>query len=159
MKALKSQGDMVEFHLGLGMWIRNNWGLWSDGRLYRAFAKLGLAQPDDMSGLILEEYWRHLHGLAYDTNLYVSRIRRFYEANGEPVRPRKCPWDHSEMEVYTGISNKELVKGHIGTVWFCRCERGHLWAWFYKKGWFRPTGALLKEFNAHEAALARERRG
>jgi hypothetical protein len=75
-------------HRGLGMWIRNNWGLWSQPRrrptvnkheknggckesgLMRAksplreyFLRRGFSNPDEISGLILDAYQRHLRGV------------------------------------------------------------------------------------------------
>ncbi len=48
---------MIEFHFGFGMWMRNNWGLWS-GKTYLSpfFESNGLKHPDDMSGFILDTY-------------------------------------------------------------------------------------------------------
>lgn len=28
-----SEQDMIRYHMGLGMWMRNNWGLWGGSRL------------------------------------------------------------------------------------------------------------------------------
>ena len=41
------------YHLGFGMWMRNNWGLWKSSRLSRYFNSLGVYHPDDMTGIIL----------------------------------------------------------------------------------------------------------
>jgi len=49
-------------HHGIGMWIRNNWGLWVSSRLTKYFNSFGFTQPDDMSGAILELYYRKLDG-------------------------------------------------------------------------------------------------
>lgn len=49
-------------HFSLGLWIRNNWGLWRGSRLQSYFFDNGIRHPDDMSGLILDCYWQHLHG-------------------------------------------------------------------------------------------------
>jgi hypothetical protein len=48
-------------HFGLGMWIRNNWGLWRGGKLAKDFNRKGIFHPDDMSGIILTCYYRHIH--------------------------------------------------------------------------------------------------
>jgi hypothetical protein len=54
--------DVACYHHGLGRWMRNNWGLWGrENRLCREFAKLGIEHADDMSGIILTSYYRHLH--------------------------------------------------------------------------------------------------
>lgn len=54
--------DMILYHRSLGMWMRNNWGLWSGSRLKLYFNNLGIHHPDDMSGIILDSFWRHIHG-------------------------------------------------------------------------------------------------
>jgi hypothetical protein len=58
---LKSEKDMIEYHHGFGTWLRNNWGLWAGSRLAQYFRQLGISHPDDMSGVILTSFWRHLH--------------------------------------------------------------------------------------------------
>ncbi len=57
-----SEKDMILYHRSLGLWMRNNWGLWSGSRLKQYFNELGIHHPDDMSGIILDSFWRHLHG-------------------------------------------------------------------------------------------------
>lgn len=47
-------------HFGMGTWIRNNWRLWSGGKLSNYFKSIGIFHPDDMSGIILTSYYRHL---------------------------------------------------------------------------------------------------
>lgn len=52
-------------HLSLGMWIRNNFGLWRDSRLAHYLRNNGpcadrMDEPDDMSDYILSEYLEHL---------------------------------------------------------------------------------------------------
>ena len=56
--AAMSQDDLVVLHLGLGMWIRNNLGLWSENS---ALLQSAHAQnPDDASVVIIEALWRRL---------------------------------------------------------------------------------------------------
>jgi len=56
--------EEIEFssnvHFGLGMWMRNNWGLWGGSRLSVYFNNLGIFHPDDMSGIIITTYYRYL---------------------------------------------------------------------------------------------------
>ncbi len=56
-----TEDDMIQYHMGLGMWMRNNWGLWGGSRLAKWFNAHGIKHPDDMSGVILDSYWRHLN--------------------------------------------------------------------------------------------------
>lgn len=45
---------------GLGLWIRNNWGLWAESRLHNNLRGVGLFHPDDMSSFLIESYCRYL---------------------------------------------------------------------------------------------------
>jgi hypothetical protein len=62
MQALPRREDMIQYHLGLGMWMRNNWGLWGGSRLQKYFTDRGVAHPDEMSSVILYHYYDWLHG-------------------------------------------------------------------------------------------------
>jgi len=46
-------------HFGLGMWLRNNWGLWGNSPLARS---LGEFDADGRSDRILRAFWRSLQG-------------------------------------------------------------------------------------------------
>jgi len=75
IKKLKdgSEEDLALYHLGLGMWMRNSWGLWSNSQLARSFLGLDIHHSDDMSGIILTSYWRHLHGLPLELDKQAKR--------------------------------------------------------------------------------------
>ena len=61
-KSSDEDDAIVQSHHGLGQWIRNNWGLWSlESSLNQYFKKLGLNHADDMSGVILTSYHRHIN--------------------------------------------------------------------------------------------------
>lgn len=47
-------------HMDLGMWMRNNWGLWKGKDLAKYFNSIGIAHPDDMSSIILRCFYREL---------------------------------------------------------------------------------------------------
>lgn len=55
------EGSMHQFHHGIGRWIRNNWGLWSGSTLSEWFNEIEITHADDMSGIILESYWKFLN--------------------------------------------------------------------------------------------------
>ena len=57
----RTEKEMVRYHMGVGLWMRNSWGLWRRSRLARNFNNLGIYHPDDMSGIVLISFWRHLH--------------------------------------------------------------------------------------------------
>ena len=60
IKGLPKKDDTIDLHFSLGMWIRNNWGLWG-GSLQIYFLKKRINHPDDMSGKILEAYYDWLN--------------------------------------------------------------------------------------------------
>jgi hypothetical protein len=77
------ESDMAMFHFGLGMWIRNNWGLWEHkGELYKWFCGLGVTHPDDMSGIILTSYWRSLHQKPIELGQQIYKIQKYWSNNG-----------------------------------------------------------------------------
>lgn len=54
--------ELNDLHFGLGMWIRNNLGLWKDNlALVQA---CGAQSPGDASAVLIEAFWQHLQGLA-----------------------------------------------------------------------------------------------
>ena len=71
---------IVQSHHGLGKWIRNNWGIWSkDSRLYEYFSKLGLHHPDDISGIILTSYHRHINKKELDLDKQVKHYIEYWK--------------------------------------------------------------------------------
>ena len=60
-------------HFGIGMSIRNLWGLWDDSRLRRWFLWRSVRHPDIMSGIIMREYVDYHRGEPV-SNRYLNRI-------------------------------------------------------------------------------------
>ena len=57
------EASLTGQHFGLGIWLRNNWGLWLEqSRLTQYFTSLGVHDADSASSLILASYWRYLNG-------------------------------------------------------------------------------------------------
>jgi hypothetical protein len=56
------QEDLVLLHFGLGMWIRNNLGLWQGNTTL--LEACGHSNPDDASAFLIEAFWRHLRTIA-----------------------------------------------------------------------------------------------
>jgi len=50
---------MIEYHSNVGRRIRNEWKLWEGGPLKDWFISKGIDHPDDMSGIMLNSYWRY----------------------------------------------------------------------------------------------------
>jgi len=71
-------------HFGLGLWMRNNWGLWSGSRLAHFFNELGICHPDDMSSIVLNSYWRRNNDRPLLVEEQVIRHRDYWRAQGAP---------------------------------------------------------------------------
>ena len=87
-----SEREMIQYHFGLGQWMRNNWGLWKGLGLAQYFNQLGIHHPDDMSGIILDSYWRRIHGKPIDLEGQVRYYQDYWkkmktDENGEPDGP------------------------------------------------------------------------
>jgi hypothetical protein len=87
-----SERDMIQHHFGSGQWMRNSWGLWKGLRLAQYFNQLGIYHPDDMSGIILDSYWRRIHGQPIDLEGQVRYYQDYWkkmkiEGSGEPDGP------------------------------------------------------------------------
>ncbi len=79
LKSKKSEDDLVDYHFGLGLWMRNNWGLWRGSRLNKYFNDLGIYHPDDISGIILDSYWRRLNGLPIKLEEQIKYYQDYWE--------------------------------------------------------------------------------
>ena len=66
-------------HLGLGMWIRNNWKLWKGGELSNYFNELGIYHPDNMSGIILTSYYRDLTEKPIQLNEQIEFYKKYWK--------------------------------------------------------------------------------
>lgn len=64
-------------HFGIGMWMRNNWGLWSYSRLACYFTERGIDHPDDMSGFILKTYRLRLSGNDSELKELLEELENF----------------------------------------------------------------------------------
>jgi len=74
-----AEDDMSQYHFGLGMSLRNSWGLWKHSRLAKWFNDIGIHHPDDMSGVILTSYWRHLNGKPLEIQKQVKYYQDYWK--------------------------------------------------------------------------------
>jgi hypothetical protein len=58
----KNESDFGFYSAGLRIWIENNWVLSGDSTLSQCFNKMGIFNSYDMSGIILDSYYRFLMG-------------------------------------------------------------------------------------------------
>lgn len=87
-KNLPKEEAIASSHFGLGLWMRNNWGLWGGSRLSIYFNNLGIKHPDDMSGIILTSYHRFLNKQDIDFDGQILYYKDYWK-NAEKNRPKK----------------------------------------------------------------------
>ncbi|MCQ2263810.1 MAG: hypothetical protein MJZ70_05950 [Bacteroidales bacterium] len=87
----------VQAHFGLGLWIRNNWGLWGGGRLYQYFKNMGLFHPDDMSSVILSSYHKHLNNKPLNLEEKIAYYRDYWK---ETLKKDKKKRTKEKREAY-----------------------------------------------------------
>ncbi len=61
IKNIKSNNDLSAYHFGIGLWMRNNWGLWVGSRLSEYFHSRNINHPDSISSRILSFYHEWLN--------------------------------------------------------------------------------------------------
>lgn len=79
-----TEEDLYKAHFGLGMWMRNEWGLWKGSRLSKWFNARGIWHPDDMSGIILTSYLRHLHNEPIELDNQIRYYTDYWRDNTLP---------------------------------------------------------------------------
>ncbi len=113
-KESSSESDFaIRAHFGLGLWIRNNWGLWRGSRLSVYFNDMNIFHPDDMSGRILRSYYRYVNG----QNLDIENKKERY--TGKSVKPKKSfkeKWERIKFRIRYRIKHrhgKELRRNKL----------------------------------------------
>ena len=93
IKNKQTEIDLAEYHMGLGRWMRNNWGLWAGSRLQLYFINKKVTHPDNMSGIILVGYNEHLNGKTVEPDSLILEEKRRQEEfmkNVNALPPIKC---------------------------------------------------------------------
>jgi len=95
---MKEKKAIAVSHMGLGMYIRNNLGLWADCKkepaderapLVQWFNEKGIYHPDDMSAIILTSWHRALNGKKKKIGDQTKHYRKFWAENSPQVNEGK----------------------------------------------------------------------
>jgi len=142
--AMKSEDEMIEYHFGLGMGIRNNWGLWGGGPLAQHMKKLGFTRPDNMSGVILETFWCKRHQKDFRLKERAAFYAAYWKVAADPPQTAKDPKDGSEVDwnMSFGADSDDSTPRqiHVGK----SKKTGRWLAYEFDKGVYEPDAALLK---------------
>lgn len=74
-----SKDELCRLHNNLGRFLRNNWKLWHVGPLKDYFNNIGIYHADDMSGIIIESFWRHLRKEPLDLDKQIIFYKEFWK--------------------------------------------------------------------------------
>ena len=72
-----TEDDAIDLHFGMGMGLRNSWGLWAKSDIYYYLYARGIEHPDSMSNYIIESYIKHLQGKEYRKQAEIEHPEYF----------------------------------------------------------------------------------
>jgi hypothetical protein len=76
----KDEDDFVtSLHFGVGMNLRNNWGLWTGSELQTWFKEKGIHHADDMSSIIFTSFYRTIMNKPIDLDEQIKYYRDYWE--------------------------------------------------------------------------------
>ncbi len=148
-----SEDKMVKYQFSLGMWMRNNWRLWGESRLSEYFNEMGVFHPDDMSGVILTSFWRHLNNKPILLNEQIDYYQDFWNYHAIP-EDAVSPIDGGPISFIIGKPCKDKTISphctiHLGV---SKSDKSP-WAYQYGKGVFEPNSKDKKEVTDHAQKL------
>jgi hypothetical protein len=124
----------ARMHFGLGMWMRNNWGFWRGSRLSKYFNEKGIYHPDDMSGIILNSYYRNLMGKEIKLDEQIKYYQNFWKITNPPSKDN-FPRGAKKLEFNSGLYYDSKTNGqgyiHVGTM----PKSSDIWLYDYYYGW------------------------
>ncbi len=150
----KIKNDEVELHMGLGLWIRNNWGLWANSRLAKYFRELEVNHPDDMSSIILSNFKLHLNGKPLEVEKQIAYSKEYERLVADP--PKKTfPECKAGIESESlGYKIDETPKKMPRIIHYGYCKSNEkLWVFEHGKGWYMPDSNLVKMIEEPEFPL------
>ena len=154
IKALEFEDDMVGFHMGVGMGIRNAWGLWGDSPLALHMRELGLTHADDMSSVILQCLWCKIHNESYRIEEKVEWYKAYWRNSEDPPRTAVDPQDSSVIDWRGAVS----VEGRLPRrIYFGKSKKTGRWVAFeHTVGVYLPDESLMKVIEDREKAVERD---
>lgn len=144
VKRMTEKDFTARAHLGFGTWMRNNWQLWAGSRLSKYFNDKGIYHPENISGIILTSYYRHLTGQAVNLDEQIKFDQNYQKAAKRPTK-QMFPKGAGKLEFRTGIfyDSKNNGQGyiHVGTT----SKNADIWIYDYYFGWAKITSIQLTE--------------
>jgi hypothetical protein len=134
------------YHMGLAMWMRNSWGLWSGSDLQRDLRRRGVKHPDDMSSLILSSYRHRLRGEPLGIEEAVRDFDEFWQVTAEPtdLRVAGC---RAPVEIRGSMNAEPPPARKYRQIHLATCpDTRAWWAYEYDRGWYPADSAAVRRF-------------
>jgi hypothetical protein len=78
-KIPKNEDSFIgQHHHSVGMWIRNEWGLWTGSELQTWFKERGIHHADDMSGIIMASFHRRINEKEINLESQIKKYRKYW---------------------------------------------------------------------------------
>lgn len=146
--------EIAKQHFGLGLWMRNNWGLWANSRLAEFFMERGLNHPDDMSSIILSNFQLRLNGKPLEVEKQIAYFKEYARLAADP--PKKTfPGCKAGVESESlGYLIDETPEKMPRVIHYGYCKSNEkLWVFEHGKGWYIPDSNLIKRIEEPEFPL------
>lgn len=147
--AMTNADQMIDYHWGFGVTLRNEWGLWAGSRLGAYFTDLGVPHPDDMSGIILRSFWYRLHDRPYPLEQSIRRYQAHWKAVALPGPDATAP-DGATIE-FLAMQVGDNPDGTVRAIHTGRSVKdGSFWHYEVDRGVYAPTAEELRALQADE---------
>ncbi len=113
------EDDLAQFHFGLGMGLRNDWGLWKGSGLAQFFNLQGLFHPDDISSVVLTSYWRRKHGRPLELEKQIAEFQEYWkkvEQEDEVESTRVAKAKESIASMMMGLTYEQKTDDPVVTL-------------------------------------------
>jgi hypothetical protein len=153
--------ESADCHFGLGMWMRNNWGLWSESKLAKYFHERKLYHPDSISGIIIDSYISKLRNEPFNPEEIIGvaayqeqRYKNLTDAPEDILDPETNGTvtivDSKTMYYFDeddDMKNWTII--HLGI----NKKTNETWFYEYDRGWYKPTEDDLKRAEKRTGAV------
>jgi hypothetical protein len=105
------EDDLSELHFTLGLNIRNKWIRGNrNPELVKYFHDLGLFNPDDISGVILQNYWSYLNNKTFDLNAQIVDYKKYWEQAKKYEEQNQLNIEYTDSKFKGNLINLEFIK-------------------------------------------------
>jgi hypothetical protein len=136
-------------HLGVGMWMRNSWGLWNGSRLKKYFNDMEIHGADNMSNIILTSYHRHLNGKPVNLKDQTASLLHSFKISAYPPKS-SYPNGLTTSDYFSTLhfSKEEVIH------YFRNKKTQEVWIYGYYHGW---ANTKQEDFDYFDRKLTRRK--